>query len=441
MLKKYGIFKKYNITNFGPIIMWRTKRGRKFLDKLSQRRTFWRLYGNFAILICTLGMFFMFLTVILGAYTAVTIPTEPVPIQNVLVLPGINPIIPLWYGIIALAIGIIIHEFSHGILARLAKIKVKSLGLLLCIIPIGAFVEPDEKEIENVDKWSRSRIFAVGPTSNIVFGLICAAIFSWVFMASLAPIQDGVLIQNVTENYPAEAAGIEPGMILTELEYIDNNGTILEDEKIKSYSDFSDFMDKRNSNDTLTLTVYFKHRTIQFDNVTLADRYDLTSNEEDRGDGFLGVGGLGAEDFVDSLAYPVQSAGNDVGKRRLNIAQYFFLPMQTSIMPFHSPVIDAYEVTGPLSILPTSIFWALANIFFYLFWINLLLGIFNALPAVPLDGGYVFKDELTAVLERTKPGLTKEERTRVINQLSFSLAFSILIMFFMIILGPYFLAL
>jgi membrane-associated protease RseP (regulator of RpoE activity) len=386
-------------------------------------------------------MFFMFLTVILGAYTAVTIPTEPVPIQNVLVLPGINPIIPLWYGIFALAIGIIIHEFSHGILARWAKIKVKSLGLLLCIIPIGAFVEPDEKEIENVDKWSRSRIFAVGPTSNIVFGLICAAIFSWVFMASLAPVHDGVLIQNVTEDYPAETAGIKPGMILTGLEFVDDNGTMVEEERIKSYSDFSNFMDNRKANDTLNLTVYYNKKTIQFENITLADRYNTTEDEEDRGHGFLGVGGSGVDEFAESLAFPVQSAGNDVAKRRLNIAQYFFLPMRTSIMPFHSPLTDVYEVTGPLSVLPTSIFWALANVFFYLFWINLLLGIFNALPAVPLDGGYVFKDEMTAILERTKPGLTKEERTGVINQLSFTLAFLILIMFIMIILGPYFLAL
>jgi membrane-associated protease RseP (regulator of RpoE activity) len=421
--------------------MWRTKRGRKFLDKLSKRRTFWRLYGNFAILICTIGMFIMFLPMILGAYAAVTIPTEPLPPQNILVLPGINPIIPLWYGIFALAIGIIIHEFSHGILARWAKIKVKSLGLLLCIIPIGAFVEPDEKEIENVDKWSRSRIFAVGPTSNIIFGLICAAIFSWVFMASLAPVQDGVIIKDVTEDFPAEAAGIKPGMILTGLEFVDDNGTMIEEVKIKSFSDFSDFMDNRKANDTLNLTVYYNKKTIIFDNITLADTYNRTEKEEDRGDGFLGVGGAGADEFVESLAYPVQSAGDNVGKRRMNVFEYFFLPMRTSIMPFHSPVTDAYEVNGPLSVLPTSIFWGLANVFFYLFWINILLGLFNALPAVPLDGGYVFKDEMTAILERTRPGLTKEERTGVINRLSFSLAFLTLIMFLMIILGSYFLKL
>ena len=30
-------------------------------------------------------------------------------------LPGLNPVIPLWYGILALVIAMVVHEFSHGI--------------------------------------------------------------------------------------------------------------------------------------------------------------------------------------------------------------------------------------------------------------------------------------------------------------------------------------
>ena len=64
------------------------------------------------------------------------------------------------------------------------KIKLKSLGVLLCIVPIGAFVEPDEKQMEKISRRDRSRIFAAGLTTNIIFAIICAAIFSWGFMAS-----------------------------------------------------------------------------------------------------------------------------------------------------------------------------------------------------------------------------------------------------------------
>ena len=65
------------------------------------------------------------------------------------------------------------------------------------------------------------------------------------------------------------------------------------------------------------------------------------------------------------------------------------------------------------------------------------MGIFNALPAVPLDGGYVFKDGMSVVLERLRPSMPEEKRTAVINSITISLAFFILLLFIMIIIGPY----
>ncbi len=420
--------------------MWRTKRGRQFLDKLSKPRGFWRIYGNLAIFITTLGMLFMFFTLVLGAFVAISIRTRPVPIQNMLVLPGLNPIIPLWYGIFALAIAIIIHEFTHGILARRVKLKLKSMGVLLCVVPIGAFVEPDEKEMEKLNQVERARIFAGGPTSNIIFAIIFAGIFSWGFMASLVPAEDGVMVLNVSEDYPADMAGIEPGMVITEVSGVSNNGTIIEPVKITKREDFSDFMDKRKMNDTLNITVYYNQKTYQITNITLVDEYNYTELDEDRGKGFLGIGVNGAGEFVESLAYPISSAGWDVNQRRYNMIQYLFiLPTDLSarILPFHSPLIDAYEVTGPLSVLPTSVFWVLANTFYYLFWINFLLGIFNTLPAVPLDGGYVFKDGMHTLLKKIRPKMDEKRRESFINQLSLSFAFFILMLLIMLIIGPY----
>ena len=438
-LHKFGILKKYNISlALGFIIMWRTKRGRKFLNKLSRYRRFWQLYGNLAIAICVITMVFMFIILFMGAVVAISIRTEPVPLQNMLVLPGINPIIPLWYGIFALAVGIIVHEFSHGILARVAKIKVKSLGLLLCIVPIGAFVEPDEKEIEKINRRSRSRIFATGPTSNIIFGLIFAGIFSWAFMASLTPAVDGVLVVNVTKDFPAEEAGIKPGMVITEIEGMDVNGTSLNTVEIEKQEDFSNFLRSRKANDVINITVYENHKKMQFNNITLADKYNNTEQKKDRGAGFLGVSTRGVEEFKESLAHPVTSAGNDVAQRRFNLIQYFMLlPVDSKILPFHSPITEVYEVTGPLSVLPTALFWVLANMFFYLFWLNILLGIFNMIPAIPLDGGYVFKDGMSALLARLRPAMKKDKLMATVNLLSFSLSFLIFILFMMIIMGPY----
>jgi membrane-associated protease RseP (regulator of RpoE activity) len=437
---KFGIFKKYNISAFGPILMWRTKRGRKFIDKLSKPRTFWRLYGNLAIAICTLSLVFMFVILLIGAYAATTIRADPPPLHHLLVLPGLNPIIPLWYGLFALIIAVVIHEFSHGILARRVKIKLKSLGVLLFIIPIGAFVEPDEKDMEKIGRRDRARIFASGLTTNIIFGLICAGIFAWGFMSSLEPVEDGVIVLNVIEDFPAEDAGIEPGMLLISAEGISSNGSLIEQVEFTTYEDFSDFISARKMNDTLNMTVFHNGKRKVYVNITLVDKFNYTELKEDKNIGFLGVGNThGAQEFVDSLAHPVRSAGWDHGKRRANIAQYFFLPMdfKSKTLPFHEPLINNYEVTGPLAGLPASWFWILANMFFYLFWINMLLGIFNAIPAVPLDGGYVFKDGLSSILDRVKPGMAKEKRSAIINSLTISLAFLVLILFMMIIIVPY----
>ena len=52
------------------------------------------------------------------------------------IIPGVD--IPLFAGIISIAILLIIHEFSHGILAKKAKVKLKEIGLLVFgFIPIG----------------------------------------------------------------------------------------------------------------------------------------------------------------------------------------------------------------------------------------------------------------------------------------------------------------
>lgn len=68
--------------------------------------------------------------------------------QNILLIPGLNesmspPPIAVW---LAFVVTIMIHEFGHGILSRVENIRVRSMGALLFVLPIGFFVEPDEEE-------------------------------------------------------------------------------------------------------------------------------------------------------------------------------------------------------------------------------------------------------------------------------------------------------
>ncbi len=88
-----------------------------------------------------------------------------------LLLPGIN--IPFFEGIIVLIALLIVHEFSHGILAVIGKIKVKSMGVVsFGSIPIGAFVEPDEKQLQRADKKTSLRVLIAGVSSNFLLAII-----------------------------------------------------------------------------------------------------------------------------------------------------------------------------------------------------------------------------------------------------------------------------
>ena len=70
--------------------------------------------------------------------------------------------------------------------------------------------------------------------------------------------------------------------------------------------------------------------------------------------------------------------------------------------PIASPFTDAYTISGPLSILPPEGFWIIVNAIYWIAWLNLMIGIFNILPMVPLDGGFLFNDAIRAVLSVLK---------------------------------------
>lgn len=91
-------------------------------------------------------------------------------------LPGIN--LPFFEGIAALVIILAVHEVAHAILSRIAKVPVLSSGIVLFgIIPIGAFVEPDEKKLAKTEKVAQTRVLIAGSTSNLMFSIIFFFLF------------------------------------------------------------------------------------------------------------------------------------------------------------------------------------------------------------------------------------------------------------------------
>src|SRR3989442_14219361 len=92
---------------------------------------------------------------------------------------------------LGLSVAIILHEFSHGILSRVANIKIRSLGLIFLIFPIGAFVEPDEDELRALPRRERGRLYAVGPATNVLLAALFATVFSTPPLRSAGPVPAG----------------------------------------------------------------------------------------------------------------------------------------------------------------------------------------------------------------------------------------------------------
>lgn len=488
---------KYNLSiMMGIFIAWRTKRGRNFIEWLARAKRFWRWYGNVAIAIVFVCGLIMAFTL---AWTSVLIgfiPHENKPSPQMLIgLPGINPVIPIWYGILALAVAIIFHEFAHGTLSRVAGIKLKSLGLLFCVVPIGAFAEPDEEELNKTSRRKRSRVFAVGPATNIIIALTCALIFSWSMMASLQPREDGVMVLshsdqselskygselgmiitkvngtavNNVDSYnrlnappaatttsvdivykghdqtvnatsgvkiasiyadtPAEKAGLKKGMIL----YSINNNTIINNDN------FSSVMGKTHAYERASVGAYSKTNgtyTLHYYAARLDDKYNWTGLSQDQNVGFLGVSGAYLGVYVDSperisglMAHPL--AGSKSFGDYLNGAKFYISLPIIRLSPFPDAFTDVYQPTGMWASVPNSAFWVLANCFYWLFWLNLMVGLTNALPAIPFDGGYIFKDFVDKTYCKIRPGMDDKRREKWVNRIVYTVSIVFIAMIF-----------
>lgn len=107
-----------------------------------------------------------------------------------LLLPGIN--IPFVEGIFALALLLMVHEGAHAILSKVARVRLLSSGVVLFgIIPIGAFVEPDEEILKKQNIEKQTRILVAGSTANFFLSFFAFLIF-YFFLLLIAPYKDTI---------------------------------------------------------------------------------------------------------------------------------------------------------------------------------------------------------------------------------------------------------
>lgn len=352
----YANRKKLKIQGAFPILyflMWRTKLGLKSMDVFANKfRKTIQYVAYSGIVVGFLGMIFLSYILIKGLFVLFTKPESAESIK--LVLPfeagGAAIAVPFFYWIISLFIIAVIHEFSHGFVARSFNLKVKSSGfaflsLFLPIVP-AAFVEPDEKQLKKAPLHHQLSVFAAGPFSNILLGTLMGLLFIFAMLplSSIAfqSTNEGVVIDKFTED-SVSAKYLEVGEIITKIN----------SEEVKNVKDFIVSLNKTNPGETIVVSVKDKDNKVRIEDMALA----IHPNDESKA--YMGI-------FVDDITEVSTTFKNNLG--------FFAKPFAYTIL------------------------W-LTGLVFWLYLLNLGIGLFNLLPMGPIDGGQM----LNATLSRYWP--------------------------------------
>ncbi len=288
--------------------LWRTKRFNRVIDRIaSLSKHGWQLLFDVGI------VFGVFLMIIAFLLFLVNVPllllnglgnrsggtpsqggSAPTGIAIAPIIPGITiSFDSLPYFIVAILIGAAIHELAHGVAARADGVKLKSTGIFVFFVFLGAFVEPEEESFMQASKRTRLRIIAAGAFSNIILAVLFLGILLQpvVFFTTVSPFYstspDGVVITKVVSNTPAHDAGLRAGMAFNRIDYISANGSINGTAFIKNVTEFRNFT-RSTLLPNMTLTIHF----IKHDPVTLKTtvRPDVSVTEIGKpGTGFIGI--------------------------------------------------------------------------------------------------------------------------------------------------------
>jgi membrane-associated protease RseP (regulator of RpoE activity) len=209
---------RLGIKLYGPVMMLRTSRGQALISRLGSRTRAWNAYGLVAVIISAS------MTAVITGFLAWEVYTT-YKSQNLMDISSellfgqthIDSLVTAVYVVVGISVAVLTHELSHGVLSVVNRIKLRSIGLMLLVVPIGAFVEPDDDQLKKASRSKRLRVFAAGPAANAIVAAVFMLILLGALMPSVRPVSEGPVVVSVAPNSPADISGIEVWSGLTEL--------------------------------------------------------------------------------------------------------------------------------------------------------------------------------------------------------------------------------
>lgn len=363
---------------YGPILGLKTENV-AFFDWFRRFRRPLQIYGSIGVFMVIIVSVLMVALMLLSVNLTMVLKPEPTAInkpQNLLLIPGLNEFVPSTFAVwFAFILTLVVHEFGHAILCRVEDIKVKAMGVLFLVIPIGAFVEPDEDGVKEARSWPKMRMYGAGIMNNLVVGVICFGLL--VSMIGWAVPSNEPIVVGVYKDYPADTVGVPyPSIIKT----INGN-------QVETTAEVGMLLNATRPGDHVRVGV-------EQDGIISEHTLNLSSWPEDLGardTGFMGVYYYNGQAVIQTTQRFFSPAGF------LMFLSVPFIPgyegQQLRVLGFDIPDTSYYTEPFPF-------FWQVIHLLFWSGFINFAAGLFNALPMLPLDGGLIFKEGTERILAR-----------------------------------------
>jgi membrane-associated protease RseP (regulator of RpoE activity) len=355
-----------------PLILIHTPFGLDFFDRVARLpgAKAWAKINTYLMPVITVFAIFLIVgsLAVLFADAGAREGVRGVGPQANLLIPGLNPYLPIGYGLVALFITIVIHEAGHGIIARVYNVRVDSTGIVLFLgIPIGAFVNIERDELARTTLKQKSAILTAGPLNNMILaGLSLFALY--LIISTLTPLppdpnapQFGVFVLNVNGGSLAQSIGLTQGSTIQ----------VVAGQEVRQLDDLGRLL-REHLGQTIEMT------WVNDNGQTITRSVSLPAAVEP-GKGILGIS---VTAITPDSAVVLDRYKGAFGNNPLAL----LLPptMQQGAVPYSDLMAPRYEsALGPA--------WSItANLLFWLWFINFNVGIFNALPIGPLDGGQLY---------------------------------------------------
>ncbi len=259
------------------IALYRTKIGLGIMNSTALKaKRLLKYVGYLGIFFGFAGMLLTFILISTLTYNLImNVPGAggASPVIPGLPIAGTGIVFPLVTGWIALFIIMFAHEFAHGIIASVHNIRIKSSGIAFFGPILGAFVEPDEKQLTKEKDSVQHSVFAAGSFSNLLSVVVVNLIALIIFAPLVSTLVDSTgVIVSPQPGLPADKAGIANNTIITKVNNVD----------ITSTSDLQEALKDVKVDQTITLSS--ENQT--FSIIT-------TANPEKPSQGYLGIWILG----------------------------------------------------------------------------------------------------------------------------------------------------